>query len=81
MSEFVVAAIQAAPIYFDRATTTDKACRLIAKASKKGAKLAAFGETWLPGYPFHAYASMTNALWYEVASLYIDQAVKIPMIS
>lgn len=51
-SEFTLAAIQAAPILMDRDASTDKACRLIEYAAEKGATIAAFGETWLPGYPF-----------------------------
>ena len=78
MSEFTVAAIQAAPVHFNREASTDKACRLIAEAGEKGATLAAFGETWLPGYPVHAYAPREGGLWYEAAADYIDQAVEVP---
>lgn len=58
-SEFTLAAIQAAPILMDRDASTDKACRLIEYAAEKGATIAAFGETWLPGYPFftHGWAA------------------------
>jgi nitrilase len=58
--------------------STDKACQLIQETAQKGAQLAAFPETFLPGYPFHAFAPKNGELWYEVAGLYIDQAVEIP---
>jgi carbon-nitrogen hydrolase len=53
--EFTLAAVQAEPIPFDVDASTDKACRLIEAAADEHATLAAFGETWLPGYPFFAH--------------------------
>ena len=77
MSEFVLAAIQAAPVHFDREASTDKACRLIADAAEQGATFAAFGECWLPGYPMFASAPPTPARW-RAGAAYIAAAVEIP---
>lgn len=55
MTNFVLAAIQAAPVHFDREASTDKACRLIASAAENGATFAAFGETWLSDYPMFVF--------------------------
>jgi nitrilase len=75
--EFRVAAIQAAPIWLDRERSTDKACELIAQAADRGAVMAAFGETWLPGYP--AWATAHDAMGrMRFADAYLDQAVEIP---
>jgi len=75
-SQFKLAAVQAAPVYFDREASTEKACRLIQDAGEKKVNLAAFGECWLPGYPFHAWGS--RAAVKAVASEYLANAVEIP---
>ena len=72
-SKFKLAAIQAAPVYFDRDASTEKACRLIREAGEKGATIAAFGETWLHGYPFFIHNStLRDPLPWKAAAEYLE---------
>src|SRR3954470_21132639 len=52
---FRIAAVQACSVYLDRDRTIDKACTLIAEASRGGANLAVFPEAFVPGYPVWAW--------------------------
>lgn len=74
---FKLAAIQAAPVYFDADASVEKACRLIQDAGKQGVTLAAFSETWLPGYPFWVWEQLNM----QMAKEYIANAVEIPSAS
>lgn len=49
----------------------------IAEAGAKGADVAAFGETWLPGYPFFVDAPLSD-LWWEAAADYLANAIPVP---
>lgn len=73
---FKLGAIQAASIPFDREASLKKACSLILEAGAMGATVAAFGETWLPGYPFFCNASPSPAGW-RAAAEYLSNAVVI----
>lgn len=58
-----VAIVQARPFYLDLAASLAKAITLTEEAAQKGAKLVAFGETWLTGYPTWLDNCPDVALW------------------
>ena len=50
--KFKAASVQSSPVFMNRKATIEKACNLMMEASKNGAKLVAFPETFIPGYPY-----------------------------
>jgi len=54
MSEtaFKIAVVQAAPVFMNAKASVDKAIGFINGAAAAGAKLLAFPEVWIPGYPW-----------------------------
>lgn len=77
-----MAAVNAAPVWFDRDASTEKACSLIKEAGERGACIAAFGETWLPGFPIFTFnADVADAEHFKALAHYFDQAVEIPSIT
>ncbi len=77
---FKVAAVQAAPVFLDRAATIDKACDLIGTAGHEGARLVVFPEAFIPTYPDWVWAippgeeGMLNELYAEL----LANSVTIP---
>ena len=51
LTPFTAAAVSAAPVYLDREASVAKACRIIDECGRKGARLIAFPEVFVPGYP------------------------------
>ena len=74
---FRMAAVQAASVHFDKAASVQKACDLIRQAGKAGVEIAAFSETWLPGYPFFCFGEH-GPLFFEAHSEYLSNAIDIP---
>lgn len=77
----VIGAAQSAPVWLDRSASIEKICRLVDEAGQASCDLIAFGETFLPGYPFWLdrtdgarFDSEPQKRWY---SHYLDQAVDI----
>jgi predicted amidohydrolase len=58
-----VAIIQHGPVFLDLPASVAKAITLAEEAARTGARIVAFGETWLPGYPAWLDYCSDAALW------------------
>ena len=74
--KYKVAVVQAAPIFLDLDAGIDKTVGFIEEAAAAGAKLIAFPETWLPGYPWHIWlGSPAWAIMRGFVSRYFDNSL------
>jgi nitrilase len=83
MAKVRVVAVQASPAYLDLDRSLDRAAELAAQAAGRGARLVAFGETWLPGYPMWLDACRDVAVWdhpavKEVYARLVANSVSVP---
>ncbi len=83
MSTVRVAAVQAAPVFLNLDASLDRLSELTAEAASQGARLVAFGESWLPGYPAWLDMCEGAAVWGDAAARDVfvrlmDNAVEFP---
>ncbi len=75
-----VAAVQAAPVFLDRAATVEKACDLIAEAGRAGASVVVFPEAFIPTYPDWVWTVPAGEedVYNDLYARLLDQAVVAP---
>ncbi|KAM3498802.1 hypothetical protein MY10362_007892 [Beauveria mimosiformis] len=73
-SKVIVAVTQAEPVWLDLDATVDKTCALITEAAKNGAKILAFPEAWIPGYPAWIWSRPMDP---ELTTRYIQNSLKL----
>lgn len=70
MSDIIrLSAVQAAPVLFDKTKSLDVALDWIKRAAGDKPDLIAFGEAWLPGYPFFIDSALSDVWWEAAAEL------------
>lgn len=74
--KFKAAAVQAAPVFLDLDKTIDKSIALIEEAAGSGAEIIAFPETWLPGYPWHAWLDAPGLWLPQYSQRYFDNSLE-----
>jgi len=77
-----VAVVQAAPVFFNRQATIEKACDLISEAAEKGAQLILFPEAFVPAYPrglaFGTVVGSRNPQGRRIWQSYWENTVEVP---
>jgi len=77
LPRFKAAAVQTAPIFLDTQATVDKVVQLIAEAAGNDAKLVAFPEVFVAGYPYWNWIGtpVQGSPWFEKL---VRSAIEIP---
>ena len=75
--KYRVSSVQAGPVFMDLEASVEKACSLIREAGENGARLVAFPETFLPGYPYWS-RYLSPILSARYTKELIKQSVKVP---
>jgi len=67
LPKFKAAAVQASPVFLDTDATVDKVVHLIAEAAGNGARLIAFPEVFVAGYPYWNWIGnpVEGSPWFE----------------
>jgi nitrilase len=79
-SSFLVASVQATPVFLNRTACIEKACSLIAEVGNAGAKVAVFPEGFIPTYPVWTWyippykSKALRELYVEL----VDNSVSVP---
>jgi nitrilase len=77
-----VAVVQAGAVPFDTAACVDKAVKLTAQAAAKGARVIAFPEAFIPGYPkglnYGLVVGARDPVGREEFRMYLDAAIEVP---
>lgn len=76
--KYKVAGVQAAPVYMNIDKSVEKACKLIAEAAENGAKLVAFPEGFLPGYPWWVWMGDPIVYGMKFYQKLYENAVTVP---
>ncbi|PAT40092.1 aliphatic nitrilase [Vandammella animalimorsus] len=74
---FKAATVQAAPVFLDPQATVDKVVRLMGEAAEQGARLVAFPEVFVAGYPYWNWigSPIQGSAWFEKLA---RAAIEIP---
>lgn len=77
LPRFKAAAVQSAPVFLDTDATIDKVCRLIQEAADHGARLVAFPEVFVAGYPYWNWIMnpVEGSPWFEKLA---RSAIEVP---